>query len=118
MRAGRYRHVITVQRKVENQSTSGAVSNVWQDFRPGVRANVKPLRGNQYFAAQQLQSQQSVIIETRYLEGYRTGQRIVFMVEGFPQYYEIIDIINKENRNRELEFMCKLHESDGLHGEK
>lgn len=118
MRGSRYRHLITVQRKVENQSPSGAVSNTWQDFRVNVRASVEPLRGTQYFAAQQIQTAQPVVIKTRYLQGYRTGQRVIFMVEGSPQYLEIIDIIDKDNLHRELEFMCRLRESDGIHGEK
>lgn len=63
--AGRLRHVIVVERQVEVQDSNGDHYREWQ-YVTSVRAEIKPMSGRELLLAQQVQSNVSVNIVTRY----------------------------------------------------
>lgn len=117
MPPGQRRFRAIIQTPQEVQSASGEVSTVWVDLRT-VWAAVVPMRGQQYFASQQVQAGQAFAIRLAYKTGYRTNQRIRVPVEGGFQIYDIIDVIDPHMRHRTIELMCRLRESDGFLSQK
>lgn len=118
MRAGRLRYRVTVQRRVESRSGSGAITWTWADWRT-VWADVLEARGAKYLAAAQIQAAQDVTIVVRYRTGYRTDQRVRFEHEtGEFQTLDIVSIASVRNDPGKLELTCRMREADGLQGVK
>lgn len=101
MRAGRLRHRVTIQQPVVDTSWGGTTT--WEAFAP-VWAAIEPLRGREFFAAQQMQSEATAKITIRYLAGVTANMRVVhesriFELTGPP--------IDPEERHVELQLMVK-----------
>lgn len=112
MQAGRLRHQVTIQHRVEaspQQFGTGEPDTSWSAYLTGVWASVDPLRGRELFAAQEHHSEIEVRIRIRYQEGITAAMRVVFE----SQYYDILAIIDPEMRHRELQLMCKLGVNEG-----
>lgn len=123
MRAGRLRHRVTIQRRVESRNSFGEQIATWEDVAYNVPASVEPLQGREYFAAAQVQSTVEVRIRLRYMPGIRTTMRVLHAVEvvGSPQavrYYNIEAVLNIDERNRELNLMCSARDDDGFRSER
>lgn len=77
MQAGRLRHRVTIQNRVETQDpTTGAIAVSWADVAT-VWAAVEPLSAREFIAAQAAQSQVSARITIRYRAGVTAAMRIV-----------------------------------------
>lgn len=63
--AGRLRHIVSVERQVEVVDSNGDHLREWE-YITSVRAEIKPMSGNELLLAQQVQSNVSVKIVTRY----------------------------------------------------
>lgn len=66
MRAGALRHHIMIQSRSTSKNSYGEQTRTWTS-NVSTWANVEPLRGREYFAAQQVQTVVSHKIETRYI---------------------------------------------------
>ncbi len=108
IKSGSLRCAVTIQSRTETTNSTGEVEWTWADYKT-VRAAVEPLRGQEYFAARQLQSSTTTRIRIRYLSGITTKMRVV---HG-SRYYEIEGVIDPESRHRELQLMCREREADG-----
>lgn len=108
MKACKLRENITIQQRTETQGSTGEVTWTWSTYKT-TRAAVELLRGQEYFAAQQLQSSTTTRIRIRYLADITTKMRVVHGT----RYYAIEGIINPNSRNRELQLMCREREADG-----
>lgn len=102
MRAGKLRHRITIQEVIETKSASGAPIHTWRDWAD-VWASVEPLRGREFFASKQIQAEVSTRIRIRYLEGVTPKMQVLFN----SKTYLIDSVINPEERNREMQLMCR-----------
>lgn len=102
MQIGRLRQRITLQRQHYRQNDYGASIAEWQDIAT-VWAEVKPLTGREFFTAQQIQSEITTQITIRYLDNIDTTGRVLF---GSHQY-EILSVMNSQERNISLQLMCK-----------
>lgn len=101
MRAGRLRHVITIQQATETRDSVGAIIRTWATYDT-VRASIEPLNGREYFNASQVQAEVSTRIRVRYLDGLTSKMRILFG----SRIYDIKAIINDKERNFEMTLMC------------
>lgn len=108
MKACRLRHTVTIQSPTETKNSTGEVETTWGTFA-SVRAAVEPLRGQEYFAAKQVQASTNVRIRVRYMTGITTKMRVLFE----SRYFAIEGIIDPEMRHRELQLMCVEREADG-----
>lgn len=108
MRAGGLRHEVVIQTPTETENATGESVPTWGTFA-AVRAAVEPLRGQEFFASQQLQSSLSVRIRIRYLANVTTKMR----VQWENRYFAIEGIIDPEMRHRELQLMCVERAADG-----
>ncbi|MEQ7870744.1 phage head closure protein [Chromohalobacter salexigens] len=107
MRAGRLRQRVTLMRPVEGAkdqygqptSTFEAVDTVW--------ASVEPIRGREFFAAQQVNSETTTRIRIRYRREYAGVDVNEWRIEYEGRTYEIDGPpIDTDARHTQLEFMC------------
>lgn len=118
MQAGKLRHHLWFQRKDTSgtparvaRNTYGEPAVVWEDDVETWGA-IMPVRGTEYFAAGALQSVVTHRIRTRFFrlsDGSRvTAQnRIKWIdIESVTRYFAIQGVINIEERNIQLDFMC------------
>ena len=102
MRAGRLRHRLKLQEATETRDGHGGITRGWVTY--SVRwASVEPLRGQELFAAQQINAEITHRVRLRYCDDLTASHRLVFGSRSL----NILSILNPEERNRELEVMCK-----------
>jgi SPP1 family predicted phage head-tail adaptor len=110
MQAGKLRHRMKVQTKVLGSNNYGEeVITRWNDDIK-VWASVEPLRGKEYFNAQQTQSAVTHRVKFRYQKLYDetlidSNCRLIPDASTSP-VYEISSVVNPEMRNIYLECMC------------
>lgn len=76
--AGRLRHRIDIQQRVEERDTQGAQVFVWVNLHTSVPAEVVPLSVREFIAAQALQAQVVARVTIRYRPGLDASMRIVY----------------------------------------
>lgn len=117
MLAGRLRHRVTLQRRVETQQATGEVTWSWADVAE-VWASVEPLQGREYLAAAQVQSGLSTRIRLRHRPGLDEKLRVVHVAEpgspGRVQVYDVLSVVNVNERDREVHLMCKAKGGEGF----
>lgn len=102
MRAGKLRHRISIQRVIETQESSyNEPTGQWVLFAE-VSASIVPLSGRELIRAKQVELETDTEITIRYLDGLSPKMRIVYR----DRVFEILSIINTEERNRELRLLC------------
>ena len=100
MIAGRRRHRLTIQRSVPGigwgaDPTWATHVEVW--------GSLEPLRGSELLAAQQVQSEVTGKSGLPFVPGVTPAMR--FLCEG--RVYQILAVIDPEERHRELQLMWK-----------
>jgi len=102
MRAGRLRQRVTIQGKVVTQDTYGAEEITWTDVVT-VWAAVEPLRGREFLEAQREGAEVTTRIVMRYRASVTPEMRVVFG----DHTYDVLSVIQVEERRRELQLMCR-----------
>jgi SPP1 family predicted phage head-tail adaptor len=106
MQAGKLRHKVAIQKLVAgspDQKASGEPDTTWTTHLASIWASVEPLTGRELFAAQEHHSEVEVRVRVRYREGITAKMRVVFDSRN----YDIVAVIDREERHRELELLCK-----------
>lgn len=85
------------------QNEYGEVVEGWTPFKDGIWASKLPLLGNEYFAAEQVQSKVEVKFECQYMAGVTNAMRI----RDSEGDYEVLSAINVKGLNRDLLCYCK-----------
>lgn len=93
---------ILVQRTATVQNEYGEPEAGWEDVAV-VWAAIEPLRGQEFFAAAQENSEVTTRIRIRYREGIDRTMRVVYKNTVFQVLY----IIHPEFARKELQLMCK-----------
>ena len=102
-RAGRLRHRIYLQSKVVVRDSFGSESITWKTETPApIWAGIEPLSAREFFASQQMKSEVTHKVIIRYYKGVQTDWRVLWGARQF----NIVSIINPEERNRELTLLC------------
>jgi SPP1 family predicted phage head-tail adaptor len=102
VRAGKLRHRIAIEQVAETQDPDGSVIETWSTFA-NAHASIEPISGREYFAAQTTQADVTHRICMRYLAGLIPKMRVKYGLRIF----DILSVINVNERNRELQLMCK-----------
>ena len=101
MNAGRLRHRVTLQ--VPTRDPAFGSETVWADYAT-VWAAVEPLRGREFYAAQQVASEVTGKITLRYLAGVAPEMRVLWG----SRIYEILSPpIDPEERHLELQLLVR-----------
>ena len=101
MNAGDLRHLITIETPTITQGDYGEPTVVWSTFKT-IRVSIEPLRGREFFDSEKFNSEVTHKIKMRYLGGLTSKMRIKFGT----RYFNILSVININERNRELHLMC------------
>lgn len=93
MQAGRMDRRITIEEVTETQNSYGAASESWSTFKT-VWAEVKPVKGKEFFLDEQVNARLDIIFRIRWLEGLNTKMRISYN----EQHYNIDSIVELGRR--------------------
>ncbi len=102
MQAGRMRHRIKIQSPVEARNGVGEIITTWATLAT-VWASVEPLRGREFFDAEQMQAEVSTRVRMRYYPGITAQMRVLWG----SRVLEIVTPIDVNERHKELQLMCR-----------
>ena len=102
MRAARIRHRVTIQQPVVAVNGYGERITTWSTVAV-VWAAVEPLRGREFFDAEQVQAEISHRVVLRYRSGMVATMRLLHLT----RVLHIQAIIDVDERHRELQLMCR-----------
>ena len=102
MRAARIRHRVTIQQPVVAVNGYGERITTWSTVAV-VWAAVEPLRGREFFDAEQTQAEVSHRVVLRYRSGMVATMRLLHLT----RVLHIQAIIDVDERHRELQLMCR-----------
>lgn len=97
------RETVSVQTNMPTRSARGAEVDAWTTLAT-VRAEVAPLQGREFFAAQQINSEITYKVRMRWLSGVTSGARLVW---GSEVLEVVGPPINTKAQKRELVLMCR-----------
>jgi head-tail adaptor len=116
MQSGKFQHLLTIQRKVPDQSDAGDIADAWEPL-PGferIFGEVLPDRASEFFASRQLAAQRNALIRLYYQPGIDETMRVVHHVRpGQDEYWDIAGCVHFQSRQRELRLMCVWREAEG-----
>lgn len=102
MRAGDLRHRVTIQQLVTVYDEYNQPVEMWQDLTT-VWAAIEPLSGREYWQAKAVNAEVTHRVRMRYRAGITPEMRLVFN----GRVFEILAVLNLEERNIELQLLCK-----------
>lgn len=110
--AGKRTEVIVLQRRAAGQDSRGQESTSWvdADTPPETWAMVKPVRGQEFFAAGQMQSRADVVVNIRYRADVDSTWRLLWRDQPFEIVADPIDI---DGAKTDMELMCAGGIRDG-----
>ena len=109
MQGGLLRDRITVQSKVNTDNAAGEPVLTWVDFAPNIAANVTDMTGREFIAGEAITNAVLSTIVIRYRAGITGAMRVV--ARGV--IYNILAVIEPENKRREMHLMCQRNVSNG-----
>lgn len=111
MKAGRMNQRVTIQRsKLKPDALSGN-EVMWFDIAK-VWAEVKGIRGREYFSSQQTQNETTVRVWLRYFPDITTADRLMFSYAGTDgNHWDIKSIVADKAKGR-MEIICEGVERD------
>ena len=102
MEAGKLRHRVQVEERLEEQDATGQEITTWR--KVGQRwASIEALTGREFIEAQALASDVTCRVRMRYLADLTPGHRLV----AGERVLEIIHVIDRGGRRAEQELLCK-----------
>ena len=113
MKAGTLRHWLTFEKPPVSptRDTTGAEVEAWEPV-VSVWGSIEPLVGREYVAAQQVNAELSHRIRVRYHPDFTPTMRILYGTREF----NIISLLNREERNVELEIYATEKVPDAAAG--
>lgn len=107
--AGNLDQVITIQQRPPGQNARGQALESWVPVLANIYAQAEPVRGREFFAAGQMQSEVTVVFRIRYRSNITTAMRVVW--RGQP--HDIVAVIDPHGQRQMLELMCVSGTRDG-----
>ena len=101
LRAGRLRELVTIQTATTVRDAHGQPVETWATHAAW-RCEVAPIRGREYFAAQQVEAQTTHRLTGHWITGVSPKMRVLWGA----RVLRIEQVINIGERNRTLELMC------------
>jgi SPP1 family predicted phage head-tail adaptor len=102
---GEYRHIITIQQKTGTQNDYGEeIIEDWVDVIT-TRAGIYPINGKEFFAAEKTNSEVTHKVNMRYIPNKHITPDM--RVKFGNRYFHIVSVINFQEKNVELQLLCK-----------
>lgn len=112
MRAGRLRHRVAIEQRVETPDTDGDLITSWTLIADEVPAEIVPLSARELMAAQATQSEVSVRITIRWRAGLKANMRVRRLDDG--RVYNVAGIVEDNCSGREwITLPCSEGVNDG-----
>lgn len=105
---GRKDQRIAIRARAAGVDALGQESTTWQTLAM-VWAEAQPIRGREYFAAGQAQSQ----VDVRFRINFRADVQPTHQVLWRTQPYDIVSVIDVDGKRQHLELMCSQGARDG-----
>ena len=99
---GELRHRIIIQKQIISTNVNGFEKESWEDHQE-VWAAVSNLHGREFFAAAQVQAENTVKFTIRFLSGIDTKMRISFQ----DKYFNITAVDNIKYKNKYIEIKAQ-----------
>ena len=74
----------------------------YDDFASNIWASVEPMYGREYLEAQKIRTETTYRIELEYIDGITPDMTVLYNNRKF----EIKNVINIKERNRDIQLMC------------
>jgi len=103
MNPGRLRHKIDIEQEATTPNSYGEPTQSWSAFLSSISASIDPVSGREYFASDMTNAEVTHKIRVRYRTGIFPKMRVKFGT----RYFDIVSVLNFEERNKELLLMCK-----------
>lgn len=103
MRAGRLRERVRLLEKSTTRDVMGGQVVTWVE-RAVVWCWAEPVRGREYFAAEQFESEITMVFHVRYRADIQVTWRVLYRDE----MYDVRSVIDPHSNKRELELMSLL----------
>jgi SPP1 family predicted phage head-tail adaptor len=97
----RLRNRITFIKPTNTQNETGENVSSFEEYIT-VWASVVPVTGKEYIESQKLRAETTYKIATRYIAGITTDMKIKYG----DKIFEIVSVLNLNERNIELQFVC------------
>ncbi len=113
MRIGRLRHLVRIQQQVQGRDADGAVTTSWADLLVNEPADITPVSGREFMAAQAAQSEVSARIVIRYRPDITVtaAMRVVHDQDGTT--YNIRAVLPDPSLRRYVTLMVQAGVNDG-----
>ncbi len=98
--AGRLRTRGTIQKQTDAASGNTGTATTWVTYAAGVWAEIKPIRGREYFDSDKTQGEETHIIKFRFLRGLQQSMR--FVPDDDNRIFRFVSIQNVDERDREI----------------
>jgi SPP1 family predicted phage head-tail adaptor len=108
IRAGRLRHLVTIQSQATAQDAYGAAVRAWSDLAT-VWAEIAPLTGRELWAAQQTAATTTHRVTMRHHPDVTSACRLQFG----SRIFGIDSVLNPEERGERLVLLCTEGIGDG-----
>jgi SPP1 family predicted phage head-tail adaptor len=93
LEAGRLRHRVTIQERIQVQDAHGDIVPLWRDWATNVPAEIVPVSAREFVAGQGIQAQVTTKIRIRWRRGLEPTMRILHLIDsGSPQVYDYYNI--------------------------
>lgn len=102
MRSGTLRHKISIFTIGDKRDEFGG-SSEGEIVLDETMADIKPISGGERFMSNQLYAEATSQIRCRYVSGVTTKHKIKFV----DRYFDILNVQNKDERNKELIIIAK-----------
>jgi len=99
---GRLRHRVTLQSPSQVNDSYGQPIPTWNTYAT-VWASIEPLSGREIISAQQAQSEASLRVRLRYIEGVTPMHRIGYG----DRTLAILSVVDPREMHAELELLCQ-----------
>jgi SPP1 family predicted phage head-tail adaptor len=102
MDAGQLNKKIYIQQQTQDQNEYGEQETIWTTIAT-VYAKIKPLVGKEFIAAQQISTNITHDITTRYLRCVKPKMRVLYN----DRYFDILSVINPDEKREWLYLKCR-----------
>jgi len=97
MDIGKLKTKILIEQVIETANDYGELIKTWSTFAPAW-AEIRPITGREYYAANQINAEITAEIRIRYVAGITPKMR----VNNNSQLFDIKTVINTQNANKEI----------------
>lgn len=102
LHAGKFRHRVTIKEKSVTRNTYGEETVTWVEIGT-YWGSVEPIRGREFVEMRQAQAEITTRIRIRYISGITPAMKAFYD----SREYDIMDVIHVEERQREIQLMCR-----------